>query len=166
MGVDGDRFSALVREHDRRFRALAFRLLGDGDRMDDVLQDAYLKAFRRRHTFSDQADPATWLYRIVLNTCLDDLRRGRRRPPAAALESGHVAMAAGSDQTGDRDRLSRAFAVLPPDQKATVWLVDVEGFDYAAAGDLLGVAPGTVGSRLTRAHTALRAVLEEEREEA
>jgi len=85
---DGRAFVEIIRRHDYGLRRLAYRFLGDEDAMDDVLQDAYLKAFAAVSDFRGDASPRTWLYRIVGNTCLDMLRgRARRRlytgPPAA-----------------------------------------------------------------------------------
>ncbi|HVM10314.1 MAG TPA: sigma-70 family RNA polymerase sigma factor [Acidimicrobiales bacterium] len=156
-------FTSLVRAYDDRLRALAFRLLGDRDRMDDVLQEAYVKAYCAQAQFTGDADPGTWLYRIVYNACLDDLRSRKRRPTEPLGDRDLPARAAGADDRfTERTRLAAAFDGLSDEQKAVVWLVDVEGFDYASAGDVLGIAPGTVGSRLSRAHTVLRQRLGEE----
>lgn len=156
-------FTALVRRYDDRLRGLAFRLLGDRDRMDDVLQDAYVKAYRSISRFAGDADPGTWLYRIVYNTCLDDLRRSQRRPTEPLGDHEFAAQVpSAEDRFTQRTRLAAAFDVLSDDQKAVVWLVDVEGFDYSAVAEILDVAPGTVGSRLSRAHTVLRRHLGEE----
>jgi RNA polymerase sigma-70 factor, ECF subfamily len=156
-------FTALVERHDRALRSLAYRLLGaDRERMDDVLQEAYAKAYRSLPSFRGDSKPHTWLYRIVYNACLDDLRRRSRRLVPLALDAVADRPVAGPDP-GDRialrRRLAAALAELPPDQRAAVLLVDVEGFDYAAAADVLGVPAGTVGSRLSRARAALRQAL-------
>ena len=74
-------FTEVVRRHDDRLRGLAYKLLGgDRDRMDDVLQEAYIRAFRALGTFRRDAHLGSWLYRIVYNACIDELRRSKRRP--------------------------------------------------------------------------------------
>src|SRR5690606_27023668 len=80
----GDRtaFDLLLRRHDDRMRGLAYRLLADRDRMDDALQEAYLKAYRNLHRFRAGSDFGTWLYRITYNACIDELRRRKRAPLA------------------------------------------------------------------------------------
>lgn len=160
---DGIDFTALLRRYDDRLRGLAFRLLGDRDLMDDVLQEAYVKAYRSQSTFAGAADPGTWLYRIVYNACLDELRRQKRRP-TEPLGDRDIAWSgpSGEDRFSERVRLATALDALTDEQKAVVWLVDVEGFDYPTTADVLGIAPGTVGSRLSRAHTVLRQRLGEE----
>ena len=76
---DGAAFGALVRIFDPQLRGLAFSLLGSRELMDDVLQDAYVRAFRGLARFEARAQVSTWLHRIVYNACLDELRRARRR---------------------------------------------------------------------------------------
>jgi RNA polymerase sigma-70 factor (ECF subfamily) len=75
---DQHAFALLVKHYDPGLRALAYRLLGDPDRMDDALQEAYVKAFRGLSSFRGESSLGTWLYRIVYNACLDELKRDRR----------------------------------------------------------------------------------------
>ena len=164
----GDRhaFGLLLRHHDNRMRALAWRLLGDRDRMDDVLQEAYVKAWRSFPAFRHDADFGTWLYRITYNACIDELRRSTHRPTPqdwSATAEQPVAPAAGPERHAvARDSVARLLAGLPADQRATLVLVDGAGFDNQTAADLLGVAVGTIASRLSRARTTLQAALPQE----
>lgn len=164
-GGDSRAFAELVRHYDHRLRALAFRLLASREAMDDALQEAYVKAFRALPEFRTGAAPGTWLYRIVYNTCIDELRRQRRRPSQPfddrALESlAQAGTAPGPEAAiSGNAALERALAGLPPDQRAALLLVDAEGYDYVAAAEVLGVQPGTIGSRVSRARAAVRAHL-------
>ena len=151
-----DSFGDVVRHHDRALRALAFRLLGDADLMDDALQDAYAKAFRAYGGFRGDSEVGTWLYRIVYNACVDVRRVATRHRhddlsarPLPAVEDDLETVAPFGD-------LAAALAALPDDQRAVVLLVDADGFDYTAAAEILGVPVGTVASRLSRARAALR----------
>ncbi len=158
-------FTDLVKAHDAGLRALAFRLLGDRNRMDDVLQEAYLKAYRSLPGFQGGSAVGTWLYRIVYNACIDELR-ARARRPVVSLSDGAAGMApveGPEKRMSDRAALALALDRLPEDQRAVVLLVDGQGFDYAGAAEVLGVAQGTVASRLSRAHAALRLQLGDER---
>ena len=154
-------FRDLVRHYDAGLRGLAYRLLGDAGRMDDVLQEAYVKAYRGLKSFRGDSSVRTWLYRITYNACLDDLRR-RSKVTELPFETT-IDRPAGTPDPGDqavlRSGLAAALAALPEDQRAAVLLVDAEGFDYAAAGRVLGVAEGTVASRVSRARAALRSAL-------
>ncbi len=155
---DQQAFAAVVRHYDRGLRVLAYRLLGDRDRMDDVLQDAYVKAFRALPNFRGEARLGTWLYRITYNACLDDLRRSQNVVPLRFDDEIDRAAPVPDplESVGERTALASALAALPPDERAAVLLVDADGFDYAAAGEVLGVPAGTVASRLNRARAALR----------
>jgi RNA polymerase sigma-70 factor (ECF subfamily) len=167
VGGDRDAFTALVRQHDGRLRALAYQLLG-GDRaaMDDALQEAYLRAFRALANFRHDADPGSWLYRIAYNACIDELRRARVRPVPVDHDAPAWRTATGARDPGavvaDRDATVRALRALPDDQRVTLVLVDGEGFDNVTAAQILDVAPGTVGSRLSRARATVRRILEED----
>jgi len=162
MALDDDEFAALVAEHDRDLRRLAFRLVGDRHAMDDALQDAYVKAFRALPRFRGASSPRTWLYRIVYNACLDHLRR--RRTYAQLDEA--VATPARGDAVAGRAALASALAALPVDQRGAVLLVDVQGFTYPEAAAVFDVPVGTVASRLSRGREALRAALAPTREGA
>lgn len=152
-------FASLVEAHDQSLRRLAFRLLGDRDVMDDVLQEAYVKAFRSLPRFRGRATHATWLYRIVYNACLDELRRRRAHRTVSLELAADMGVPDPADAAAGRSALAEALASLPAEQRAAVLLVDAEGFDYRAAAEILGVEVGTIASRLNRARTALRRAL-------
>ena len=162
----GDRqaFTEVVRHYDHRLRALAYRLLGDRAAMDDALQEAYVKAFRALPAFREDAGLGTWLYQITYRACVDLQRRESRHQAGTGAWSAPETPAPTADPAATAARrtdLQRALAALPVDQRAAVLLVDAEGLDYDAAAAVLGVAPGTIASRLSRARAALRAVLGE-----
>ena len=154
--LDADAFVELVQRHDLAHRRLAFRLLGDSGRMDDVLQEAYARAFRALPRFRGDSSLETWLYRIVYNACVDDLRRRREHE---TLDEWDDRLAANRTDIEERLDLAAALASLPPELRAVVLLIDAEGLGYAEAADVLGVPPGTVASRLSRARSHLQSVL-------
>lgn len=157
--VDGDvaAFTKLLRQHDDRMRAVAFRMVGSPSAMDDILQVAYLKAHQGLARFRSEADFGTWLHRIVVNTCHDHLRRAGRVtevplhavPDPASPGSMEERLVMGSE-------LQEALAALSPEYRAAVILVDGEGLSYAEAAEVLDVERGTVASRLNRARALLR----------
>jgi RNA polymerase sigma-70 factor, ECF subfamily len=163
---DHDAFAAVVRLYDRRLRGIAYRVLGDRDRMDDALQEAYVRAFGALPRFRGDARVGTWLFRITYNACLDELARARKTTYVALDELVEQASEGLElEESFDaRSEVSAALTELSPDERAVVFLVDVEGFDYTSASRVLGVPVGTVASRLNRARAALRSALRPETE--
>jgi RNA polymerase sigma-70 factor, ECF subfamily len=143
---------------------VAVRTLHDPDDAADALQEAMISAFRRAAEFRGDAAVTTWLHRIVVNACLDQLRRRAARPtvPAdddAALDAlgqrqGRLAAdpAPASDTALD---VEAALQLLPAGQRAALVLVDMLGYSVATAADVLGVSPGTVKSRCARGRARL-----------
>ena len=163
---DLDAFVQLISLHDRALRALAYRLLGDPRRMGDALQEAYLKAFRSLRGFEGRSAFGSWLYRIVYNVCMDQLRR--RRSDGRSFSIGEAdgipdPMPDPGDVVAQRLDLAAALASLPLELRATVLLVDAEGMDYQTAAEVLGIPVGTVRSRLVRARGLLRRALSEDK---
>ena len=162
-------FTALVSHYDDRLRALAFHLLGDPEATRDALQDAYVKAYVGLPGFLGEYEIGTWLHRIVYTTCLNHLRSAGRRPRQT---DGSPDAQAGRDEFG-RDEavrdlgdivastldLAALLRSLPPEQRAAVILVDALGMGYKQTGEILGVAQGTVASRVTSARAKLRRAL-------
>ena len=160
---DAPAFEQLLRRHDGRMRGLAFRLTADRHGMDDVLQEAYLKAFRAMPRFKEGGDFGSWLYRITYNAGIDELRKRKRSPVSTEDPIDPVSARPGPEAVVSASETVRgALAELPVDQRVTVVLVDGEGFDHREAAEILGVAPGTVASRLHRARAALRRHLGQE----
>ena len=151
-------FERLIAERDDVLRALAFRMLGSRDEMDDVLQDAFVRAFRGLERFEGSSSFGTWLYRIVANACLDELRRrGRRSEIGFEQVAERPAPGDGlDDAAGVRLDLAAALAALDPDLRALVLMVDAHGLSYEEAGEIVGIPAGTVASRINRARSALR----------
>lgn len=164
--VDPAAFREMVLLYDRGLRSLAFRLLRDRDLMDDVLQEAYLKAFKALPRFKGGSQLGTWLFRITYNACLDELRRSGKREWVEFDDESHGPVAPDpSDGIDDRMLVEEAVAQLSPGYQAVLILVDGQGFGYQAAGEVLGVTEGTVASRLHRAREAMHRTLSRERSE-
>jgi RNA polymerase sigma-70 factor, ECF subfamily len=160
---DGDpkAFTALVEHYDHRLRVLAFHVLGDPHQTDDALQDVYVKAFRALPDFAGRSALSTWLSRITYTTCIDHLRKRSRLVPVADLApvDSMPESPDPTDDLSDRRRVRDVLRRLPPEQRAVVVLVGVQGLDYTHAAEILGVPSGTVASRLSTARTTLRSAL-------
>lgn len=158
MAQDGDTaaFSHLVRRHDDKMRGVVWRLVQSRDEMDDILQDAYLKAWRAIADFRGDAAFSSWLYRIVHTTTLDAVKRTARRRIVPLDDVAEPMVGDSTNRVADAFALQNALADLPPDQLAVVALVDGQGESYDDVAELLGISAGTVGSRLSRARAQLR----------
>ncbi|MGH4015572.1 MAG: RNA polymerase sigma factor SigM [Pseudonocardiaceae bacterium] len=155
-------FTEFVRRHRDRMWAVALRTMRDPDEAADALQDAFISAFRSADSFRGQAKVTTWLHRIVVNACLDRLRRRQSRPTSPLPEAGTGEPAVPGDAMEDRDTrlaVGDALNALPAEQRAAIVLVDVEGYSVAEAAQLLGVAEGTVKSRCARGRARLAVLL-------
>jgi RNA polymerase sigma-70 factor (ECF subfamily) len=149
------RFESLIERHEARLRRVAFGMLGDPHRVDDVLQDAFVKAYRKLPArFESHSHEAAWLYRVVHRTCLNELRSRRRRPETPGLSEDVRA------PSEDSLAVAAALAELPVDARAVVLLVDLIGLDYDTAALALRIPRGTVASRLNSARRKLRAIFE------
>jgi RNA polymerase sigma-70 factor (ECF subfamily) len=176
--AEGDEvaFAELVAEHQRMVVQLAINLLGDRDEALDLSQEVFLRVFRTIGRFRGQSSLRTWIYRIAVNQARNRHRFWRRRHRADQVSlDQHVAShgdllsaaALGPDrllaQKELAARLQEALDALPFDQRTAIVLREVDGLSYEEIAFSLGVAIGTVKSRLTRARHTLRLELQEAR---
>jgi RNA polymerase sigma-70 factor, ECF subfamily len=162
--ADGDpyAFDSLVRRHKDRLWAVALRTLRDPDEAADALQDALISAYRAAGSFRAESAVTTWLHRIVVNACLDRVRRRQARPTVTLPETGPGEPAEKRDRLAERDMaivVENAMAQLPVEQRAAITLVDLQGFSVADTANVLGVAEGTVKSRCARGRAKLAVIL-------
>lgn len=167
--VDGDpqAFNELVRRHRDRLWAVALRTIGDREEAADAVQDALLSAHRGAARFRGDSAVTTWLHRIVVNACLDRMRRRQAHPTVPLPDGTH------SDDRGpggpepaapiqDHDTalvVRAALAALPVEQRAALVLVDVQGYPVIEAAEILGVAEGTIKSRCARGRARMALAL-------
>lgn len=171
---DLNAFNRLILAYQDLVYAQAYRMMGEPEAAEDATQEAFISAFRSIRSYRGGSFRA-WLLRIVTNACYDELRRRKRRPttplePMDAedeeIESPHW-LADPSESPEDRtERLELDQAIqncledLPPDFRSVVVLVDIQGFDYIEAAEVINKPVGTVKSRLSRARLRLRDCLQ------
>jgi RNA polymerase sigma-70 factor, ECF subfamily len=160
--VDGDpeAFAELVRRHRDRLWAVALRTIGDREEAADAVQDALLSAYRAAGSFRGESAVTTWLHRVVVNACLDRVRRRGTRPTVPLPDDDVVDSqpdAAGRVET--RLDVAAALATLPAEQRAALVLVDMQGWSVEEAARILDVAPGTIKSRCARGRARLLPLL-------
>lgn len=178
---DHEAFRVLVERYQGRAQRLALRVLRDEEQARDVVQDAFLKAYRSLDRFEGRSSFYTWFYRVVMNLCLDTKRRQPSGRPvewdeAHALETpvgvGLDAVDAAHQQSkgpeGDFERAEVRRAVrlaideLPDDARQTLLLREVDGLSYAEIAKALDIPKGTVMSRLHHARRRVRDLLEQQ----
>jgi RNA polymerase sigma-70 factor, ECF subfamily len=167
--VHGDptAFAELVRRHRDRLWAVALRTTGDPEDAADAVQDALISAFRRAESFRGEAKVTTWLHRIVVNACLDRMRRRSARPTEPLPDSeqpqrirADPADVGESPEASDRRAdVIAALRQISPDQRAALVLVDMEGYSVDEAADILRCPVGTVKSRCSRGRARLAPLL-------
>jgi RNA polymerase sigma-70 factor, ECF subfamily len=165
-GGDPDAFGTLAQRYSRELWAIALRTLGNPHDAADAVQEALVAAYRRAGTYRGEASVRTWLHRILINACIDRLRKDRR----------HAAVPLPEVEPRDRRRdvavdvvtrlsVVDALAELPAHQRVAVVLVDVQGWSLDEVAEVLEVPVGTVKSRCARGRLRLVALLGHLREE-
>jgi len=161
----------VARDHGRFIYTVAYRLTGDHEEAQDLVQDVLLRVRRGLRTYQP-GNLRGWLSRITTNAFLDQARRRKRRPTVSLPDDPERVLPPSPPPESEvaRDRLpaevQAALATVPADYRAVVVLSDVVGLSYQEIADHLGIALGTVRSRLHRGRARLRAALAEAEETA
>jgi len=176
---DASAFAQLVARWQKPIERLCFRMTGDVHRAEDLTQTAFTRVFTRRTEWEPTGKFSTFLWRVALNLCHDDLRRQRRRGEfsldalielnSAEAEEGFVAGEPTPDaQVESQERgelVRRALAELPAHYREVVVLRHYEGLKFREIGDVLGIPEGTVKSRMAEALGQLNRLLKHVNEE-
>jgi RNA polymerase sigma-70 factor (ECF subfamily) len=167
---DTDAFRALVERHSRSLFRLAYRMTGNEQDAEDVVQESLLRAYRQIGGFDERASFGTWLYRIGVNCSLDLVRSRKRRPePAAGPEDEDpLESLAAAGPTPDRiamsgearGRIEQALKRLSPSERTAFVLRHYEGMCMDEVGKMLGCEPGAAKHSVFRAVRKLRRALE------
>ncbi|WP_137146395.1 RNA polymerase sigma factor SigM [Mycolicibacterium sp. CR10] len=154
--VSGDRyaFEELFYRHHRQLYRLAVLTSRNRDDAADALQDALLAAHRTARAFRHDSAVSSWLYRIVVNACLDRLRRNKIHAHDE-LDDQLVRVADPTVRVDTAVAVERALMRLSVEQRAAVVAVDMQGYSVAETARMLGIAEGTVKSRCSRARSKL-----------
>jgi RNA polymerase sigma-70 factor, ECF subfamily len=150
-------FEELFYRHHRQLHRVARLTSRSAEDAEDALQDAMVSAHRGAGSFRQDAAVSSWLHRIVVNACLDRLRRNKTHLTTALDDVYPVADRTAQVETAIA--VHRALMRLPVEQRAAVVAVDMHGYSVADTAAMLGVAEGTVKSRCARARARLAAIL-------
>ncbi len=176
---DSEAFGELVTLYENKILNYCYRMLGNRTDAEDATQEVFVKLYRFIGSFTGQSAFSTWLYKIAFNVCLDYLRKNKKH--TSDTVSLHQQNAEGEEfllniedkgltpyESAQMSEAQRALALaleqLSEDQRRVVVLRDVEGLSYEEIGEVMGIAEGTVKSRINRARLALKKLLEKDRE--
>ena len=176
---DESAFNELVVTYERRVFALVFRMLGRRDEAEDLAQEVFVQVFKAIDQFRGESKLSTWIYRIAVNLCKnrtkylkrrhvgeqDDVDAMAERSPFAAAKGVSVGTISRPDELVEGMQLEvvvkRAIGQLAPEFREALVLRDVEDLSYEEIAAIMGVAEGTVKSRIHRARAQLRVLVEE-----
>jgi RNA polymerase sigma-70 factor (ECF subfamily) len=167
---DVESFELLISSYDKRAYNIAYRIMGNEEDAKDMAQEALLRVFRSIKDFKGQSSFSTWLYRIVTNVCLDELRRRKNEKYVSMdstiqTEDGELHMELCSDKetpesayerTEQKELIMNAIRNLNEEYRSVIVLRDIQGFSYEEISSMLDCSLGTVKSRINRARTMLR----------
>ena len=154
---DHEAFDVLASAAYHRLYAIARRILRDGYAAEDAVQDALVRAWRDLRGLRDRDRFDAWLNRLLVNACMDQVRKRKRRPiEVDILPLDQPAGENPLDQLADRDEIERLFLRLPVEQRAALVLTHYVGLSAPEVGAILGIPPGTVYSRLHYGTRAMR----------
>lgn len=170
---DSSSFSRLMELHERRMYAVALRICANREDAQDCLQESMLRIYRSINSFKGQSSFATWVYRVTMNTCLDELRKKKNKQNTSLdglLDMGWSPV----DDTSSPEKhavdsevqkcLRAAIAELPEDMRAAVVFRDIQGFTYDEIAQMLNINVGTIKSRISRGREKLREKLKQNTE--
>lgn len=158
-------FEELVRRHTRGLLNLVYRYLGDASRAEDVAQDIFVKVYRARRKYQPKAKFSTWLYRIAVNHCLNEIRARRSEPAVASPSDDLVEETAGEHPDARLGRaelqqaVKRAIDALPENQRMAVLLARYEEMNYGQIAETMGMSLEAIKALLHRAKENLKQAL-------
>ena len=172
-GGDPEAFNQLMEQHERRMYAVALRMCANREDAQDCLQEAMLRVYRAIGNFKGESSFSTWVYRITMNTCLDELRRKKNKQSASLDDLLDEGWAPADERTSPEKHAVRAETArilhqtireLPEDMRAAVVLRDIQGYAYEEIAKILDINVGTIKSRISRGREKLREKLREKPE--
>jgi RNA polymerase sigma-70 factor (ECF subfamily) len=152
VATGADEFATIYETNKARIYSTAYRMLGNGADAEDVVQDVFVKAWRKLDSFEGRSQLSTWLYRITINRCLDILRK-RKRQPTAPLEE---AMGAVAKQSNVMKLIEGLLPSLPPGYRTVFVLHDIQGLKHYEIAKHLHITEGACKSQLHKARLMMR----------
>lgn len=175
---DIESFESLIKKYQKLAFNISFRIMGNLEDAKDMSQEAFIKIFKSLDSFKGDSSFSTWLYRIVTNTCLDELRKKNRNISVSydnpiktdtgeidrsIIDKGNTPEEI-SEKNESRQIVVKAINKLGDQHRVVIVLRDIKGFSYEEIAEILNCPEGTVKSRISRARFALKTILEKDME--
>lgn len=174
---DVEAFETLIKQHQVIAYNIAYRILGDQEDAKDAAQEALIKVFKNLPGFKAESQFSTWLYRIVVNTCTDYMRKHRKITTVSTdkgleteegtlqteLPDERMSPEVVFEQTELKQKVQAAISALPEQNRTVIVLRDVQGMSYDVIASMLDLPVGTVKSRINRGRDMLKKLLIESR---
>ena len=173
---DNSAFEMLMEKHMGIIYNIALRMAANQDDAEDMTQEIMIKIFRSLSSFKGNSKFSTWIYRVAVNTCLDELKRKKNKKHLSldaeiSGDDGEGQLEIKDDspspeklaeQNELRDMVAAAVKLLSDEHRAVIVLRDIRGMSYSEIAEILGCSDGTVKSRISRARAQLKMILEKE----
>lgn len=176
--VKGDNlaFEALMEKHMGIIYNIALRMTANQDDAEDMTQEIMIKIFRSLGSFKGNSKFSTWIYRVAVNTCLDELKKKKNKKHLSLdaeisgddgenqieIKDDSPSPEKLAEQNELRDMVAAAVKLLSDEHRAVIVLRDIRGMSYSEIAEILGCSDGTVKSRISRARAQLKMILEKE----
>lgn len=173
---DNSAFEMLMEKHMGIIYNIALRMAANQDDAEDMTQEIMIKIFRSLSSFKGNSKFSTWIYRVAVNTCLDELKKKKNKKHLSldaeiSGDDGEGQLEIKDDspspeklaeQNELRDMVAAAVKLLSDEHRAVIVLRDIRGMSYSEIAEILGCSDGTVKSRISRARAQLKMILEKE----
>lgn len=136
-------FEEIYREHSDRMKSIAYNHLGNASDAEDAVQEMFLKVHRAASTYNGESAFTTWMYRVLINTCYDALRRRQRRIQSTSIDDALPVERAGSSVDDAKRMTLRKMLTDLPEQRRTVFMLfEIEGLSHAEIAQILNISEG------------------------
>ncbi len=167
---DINAFESLIQENEILVYNIAYRMLAQPEDAKDISQEVFIKAYKNIHNFDEKSAFSTWIYRIAVNTCIDEIRKRKNKTTVSIEEEQQTQDGSFQKQFISEEpspenaylafeknqEIIQAINTLSPEHKAVVTLRDLNGLSYTEISDITNLSLGTVKSRLARARNQLK----------
>ena len=170
---DDKAFEEIVKLYQKKICSTIYFMMKDDNKVEDIAQEVFIKVYRNINNFNEKSSLYTWIYRITMNACYDELKKDNKVIYFSSLvkddEEKEIEFEDYSQnideqvsQSIEKSQLIKAIKSLQDEQKALIVLRDIRGFSYNEIADMLNLKLGTVKSKINRARITLKEVLEKQ----